>query len=691
MNQQSQSTSYWKNGIVGAALAVLLGLLVAMTPLGQGWTDLSFDMPFRFRDSFRDPLPARDVKIIYLDEASAISRNQPFDYAAWDRKEHALLLDRLRECGAKAVVFDILFDRPSTSDDIFLNAIRRAEKAGTKVIIGGKANRVVTGHIEMTNVIAPEPFEKVVQWGLAELGVNTEPLRQHFPGVDGIPSLAWRAAQLTSTNPPPPPNVERWINYYGRPGYLDNGNFADALDVSVTSTNTFVRQVCFVGAHPGGTTTFAGPMQADQWPTPYPHAKAPGVEITATVYLNLVKGDWLRRLSQLNEALLLIATGILFGFGLALCRPITAVGLGMLAAVAVSVAAWEWAWHSRIWFSWMAIAGLQIPMAVAWSALAYTKRVIREKTILEEKLATHVTEPLGVQVSPALQEAETVRQPGLPSVALADLIPAIPDHTMLRRVGKGAYGEVWLARNAIGTFHAVKIIRREDFEGAEPFEREFRGLQKFMPVSHAHPGLILVLHVGRHDSQGFVYYIMEAADDEKTGSKINPDSYSPKNLAGEIRRRGHLPAAECRQLGLDLSAALDFLHQQHLIHRDIKPANIIFVRGQPKLADIGLVTEIASTGQQVTYLGTKGYIAPEGPGTPAADVYSLGKVLYEAAMGLGCEEFPEIPSTLVQRPDHAELLQLNHVLLKACRQNASQRYQTAAQMREDLLGLWVVT
>ena len=89
----------------------------------------------------------------------------------------------------------------------------------------------------------------------------------------------------------------------------------------------------------------------------------------------------------------------------------------------------------------------------------------------------------------------------------------------------------------------------------------------------------------------------------------------------------------------------------------------------------------------MTYLGTKGYIAPEGPGTPAADVYSLGKVLYESAMSLGCEEFPEIPSTLVQRPDHAELLQLNRVLLKACRQESVQRYQTAAEMRDDLLRL----
>jgi serine/threonine protein kinase len=310
--------------------------------------------------------------------------------------------------------------------------------------------------------------------------------------------------------------------------------------------------------------------------------------------------------------------------------------------------------------------------------------VADQEAVGEPKPAATVTAELAAI---AASGAKTVVDPAVAAVRPTDFVPAIPDHTLLRRVGKGAYGEVWLARNAIGTYHAVKIIRREDFEESEPFEREFRGLQKFMPISHAHPGLVLILHVGRYDQEGFIYYIMEAADDEATGAQINPTSYSPKNLAREIRQRGHLSAAECLRLGLDLTAALDFLHRQNLIHRDIKPANIIFVKGTPKFADIGLVTDIARTGQAVTQIGTEGYIAPEGPGTPAADVYSLGKVLYEAGTGMGRDMFPELPSNLAQRPDHAELLRLNQVLLKACRQNPGQRYRTAAEMREHLLAL----
>src|ERR1041385_253592 len=62
-------------------------------------------------------------------------------------------------------------------------------------------------------------------------------------------------------------------------------------------------------------------------------------------------------------------------------------------------------------------------------------------------------------------------------------IPRVPDHQMLRPIGRGSYGEVWLARNVMGTFRAVKVVYRKTFESDRPFEREFIGLRKFEPVS----------------------------------------------------------------------------------------------------------------------------------------------------------------------------------------------------------------
>jgi len=196
-----------------------------------------------------------------------------------------------------------------------------------------------------------------------------------------------------------------------------------------------------------------------------------------------------------------------------------------------------------------------------------------------------------------------------------------------------------------------------------------------------------VLHVGRNDSEGYFFYIMEAGDDEVSGQQITPTAYSPKNLSKELTKRGKFSVEECVSLGLHLATALEYLHGKGLLHRDIKPSNIIFVNGIPKLADVGLVTEMAGEGRELTYVGTEGYIPPEGPGTAAGDVYSLGKVLYEASMGRDRMQYPDLPTSFMKAPPDSDLLKLNEIILKACESNPARRYQSAAKLHEDLLGL----
>src|SRR6266513_2951024 len=88
---------------------------------------------------------------------------------------------------------------------------------------------------------------------------------------------------------------------------------------------------------------------------------------------------------------------------------------------------------------------------------------------------------------------------------LAEFVPIVPEHELIRRIGAGSYGEVWLARSVIGSYRAVKVVYRKTFEHDRPYEREFGGMQKFEPVSRTHEGLVNVLQIGRNDQAGYFY------------------------------------------------------------------------------------------------------------------------------------------------------------------------------------------
>ena len=258
--------------------------------------------------------------------------------------------------------------------------------------------------------------------------------------------------------------------------------------------------------------------------------------------------------------------------------------------------------------------------------------------------------------------------------------PVIPDHQILRKIGEGSYGEVWLGKGVTGAFRAIKVVRRADFEDEPSFEREFNGILRFEQISRENQGLVNILHVGRNREDGFYYYVMELGDDVEKGRDINPVDYEPRSLRTDTLRKGRLPMEECLNIGIVLADALNFLHDKDLVHRDIKPANIIFVNGQAKLADIGLV---APAGRG-TFVGTMGFVPPEGPGSQAADIYSLGMVLYEISSGNDRMDFPEVPDDLPDENAQKLWRSLNSVLCAACAPLADERYRTAKDLRDAL-------
>jgi serine/threonine protein kinase len=324
--------------------------------------------------------------------------------------------------------------------------------------------------------------------------------------------------------------------------------------------------------------------------------------------------------------------------------------------VVVSLAAVSWSYFTNNWFPWLVITGGQVPFALAWVAV--------------------------------IKIGEKEKNPSTP----VEKLPATAGYRLFQPpIGSGAYGKVWLAQNAAGQWRALKVIYSKKFEGCtEPYEREFNGITRYQPVSDAHPGLLRIDFVSEK-SEGYFFYAMELGDSLAPDWKGDPQKYKPHDLAGERARLPHqrLPFCDCIRITITLADALEFLHQRGLTHRDIKPQNVIFVNGQPKLADLGLVAEIRPPDQTKTLVGTPGYMPPppEPPGTPQADIYALGMLLYVISTGRSASLFPEIATTLV-KPDQPEnFLPLNAIILKACHPDLKRRYGSMAEMRSALRAL----
>lgn len=634
---------------MGAALAVLCGLVLAWTPLGDAWVNSSYDYLFRFGSR---PV-TNEVTFILMD-------NQAFDEhhqtrgVPWDRALHAQLLNRLADDDCAMVVCDSFFRTPR--DPAVDQALAEAMRRQRRLVL--MAEQAQVNHPDLAGakpVLPAEIFLSAARtnWGVAWLDPDTDGIvRKHwpFPGDGPYPSLPETAARVMGSQVPAE-SSGRWLRYYSEhcPGEKMSYRFAFSQPPGY-----FHNRIVFIGTQPR-TTLPDG--EVDEFRTPYTRWTGEsygGVEIMATECLNLVNGDWLRRPAAWVESSLIAVAGILLGAGLCRLRLLVAVGLALLLAAGAGVAAVLLSHYFNLWFPWMIISGGQIPCALAVGVAAHFVRFSAGKTAAIEKM------------------------------------PVTPGYKLFQPpIGKGAYGKVWLARNQKGQWRALKAIYLAHFnDDTAPFEREYLGISRYHPVSSLHPGLLPVEFVSAK-RDGYFYYVMELADSVTPDWQRKPASYQPHDLAKErIRREGkRIPVRECARIGIQLAEALHFLHQQGITHRDIKPQNVVFVDGRPKLADLGLTTQIRPEGQPGTIVGTPGFMPPppEVPGTVRADIFSLGMVLYVIATGQESAAFPQISTQLVAGNGAREFMILNAVILKACQPDAEARYQSADKLREALV------
>jgi CHASE2 domain-containing sensor protein len=642
---------------MGATLTVLCGLALWQMPLGERWVNASYDYLFRFGGR---EVTNKVVLILMDDDAYdhyKLTRPQ------WDRGLHAELLKRLTEDRCPLVVFDICFYEPrELATD---RALAQALEQAPRVALMAELTKVEYPDTGGRRPILPDQrFLNAAgtNWGIGWLESELDGVvRRHwpFPAPGSYESLPRTAARLAGAKLNDWPQ-RQWLRYYGEAGAWQNLSYRYAF---TQAPGYFSTKFVFIGNKP--KSPIPGDEE-DEFRTPYTRWGGPsagGMEILATEFLNLMNRDWLRRFPWPLELLLLIATGLLLGVGLSWVRPMNALLLAVAAALVVTLGAVTYSHFSNFWFPWLVIVGGQVPCALGWSVLSANM-------------------PRRVEVP-----AKAVGPTG---TELISKLPDTPDYELFDPpFGEGGFGKVWLVRNAIGEWQALKAVYQSKFGKATgPYEAEFKGIERYKPVSERHQGLLRIDFVSRMKPEGYFYYVMELGDGQTADWQNNPKTYKPWDL-GHFRRltkEGRVPVIDCVRIGLALTDSLEFLHRQGLTHRDVKPSNVIFVNGQPKLADIGMVSDIRTPDQIHTYVGTPGYMPPhpEPPGTVAADIYALGMLLYVVSTGREPDLFPDLSTTLMERTGHAEFLRLDAVILKACHPKPEQRFTSAAEIHDAL-------
>lgn len=384
---------------MGAILSVSIGVALLKSGLQTG-TDLihaSYDVPFLRRPI----LKPTEVILVYMDDDSHRELSQPWD-GPWNRAVFAQLVERLTADQAKAVVFDMIFSGPHRDHPEGDELFTRALKANGKVVLGAEYTPTPEGS---TLIRAIDPFYDAAASAVGFVQVLPDQdfiVRHHLhvppdKADDTFSSFTWEAASMLGapvTSDPMNRFTERWLNYYGPPGAIPSVSIHRAI-----ATNDFVpagyfsNKVVFVG---GAVKSMFSGERKDEYRTPYTKGGAfiPAIDVQATLFLNLIRGDWLTRTGRQAELFIVLLSGIVFGLSLSLFRPLPATGVAVGAMLAVTIIAHFLFWQHRLWFPWMIIVAAQIPIALLWSVVLNSVQLYVQNKLYEASLALYLSPKL---------------------------------------------------------------------------------------------------------------------------------------------------------------------------------------------------------------------------------------------------------------------------------------------------------
>jgi WD40 repeat protein/tRNA A-37 threonylcarbamoyl transferase component Bud32 len=263
------------------------------------------------------------------------------------------------------------------------------------------------------------------------------------------------------------------------------------------------------------------------------------------------------------------------------------------------------------------------------------------------------------------------------------------DYELLQEIAHGGMGVVYKARQiSLDRLVAVKMILAGELAGEAEVKR-FRA-EAEAAASLDHPNIVAIYEVGEHESAQ--YFSMTFVEGRSLAQELKDGKW--KNREGEDSAR----------LLVTVARAVHYAHQRGILHRDLKPGNIMIdAQGQPHVTDFGLAKRVgfdSSLTLSGAVIGTPHYMPPEQASgrtrylTTAADIYSLGAILYELLTGQppfkadtpmevmrkAVDQEPERPSSICRRVDR----DLETICLKCLEKDAHRRYASADALAEDL-------
>ncbi len=249
----------------------------------------------------------------------------------------------------------------------------------------------------------------------------------------------------------------------------------------------------------------------------------------------------------------------------------------------------------------------------------------------------------------------------------------IGDYIVTGKIGQGGIASIYKARQeSLNREVAIKVLSTQltdDPDIVRRFERESMVVAKLV-----HPNIVHIIDKGKTGSR--YYFVMDYIDGTSLREVIDADKISLKNKFDMI---------------VQVCKALDYAHKNGVIHRDIKPANILIDRqGNALVADFGIAQIVGTPETEMTssdiIMGTLSYMSPEQKISSTnvdqtTDIYALGIIIYEIL----CDKKPQgrfkLPSEI--KPDLGT--EYDTIITKCLAQDPHERYQTAVELKDDLL------